>query len=58
MRLLFCAEVTVVFNAFQALLAGELYDLCRWHIISAEGLNHGLSGAVIAEFFVLKTRFS
>ena len=56
MHLLFCAEVTVVFNAFQAFMAGERCR--RWHIISAEGLNHGLSGAVIAEFIVLKTRFS
>ena len=39
-------------------MAGELFDLCRWHIIFAEGLNHSLSGAVIAEFIVLKTRFS
>ena len=49
MHLLFCAEVTVVsFDAFQAFMARELCDLCRWHITFAQGLNHGLSGAVIA----------
>ena len=54
MHLLLCAEMTVVFDAFQAFMVVELCDLCRWHIIFAEGVNHGLSGVVIAEFIVLK----
>ena len=45
MHLLFCAEVTVVFNTFQVFVAGELCDLCRWHIIFTEGLNHGFPSA-------------
>ena len=56
MHLLFCVEVTVVFNTFQVFVALELCDLCRWHILT-EGLNHGFPSAVIAEFNVLKTRF-
>ena len=52
-----CAEVTVVFNTFQVFVAGELCDLCRWHIIFTEGLNHGFPSAVIAQFIVLKARF-